>query len=111
MVFCDRLRIEHWKTTSYSKHKLFEHAEKEMRELLDTFVETAIGHCDHEMEHCVHEYLDHPYPVDTRVSIDILVREYIIKVQNFQIQNSALASIRDDILVLLYEFRYLYRLQ
>lgn len=94
--FCFGLKLEHWKTTSYALHKALESTQNDLEDLLDTFVESAVGLANgmrpgfnETLEACSDE-------------------NYLIeKLKNITTRDSSLLNIRDEMVAVLYKFKYL----
>ncbi len=104
-----RLRIEHLRTNSYARHELYEKTADTLLGLVDSFAETAIGLCD-DMEECMAVLIHEDKHLHSSSSLMEEIQTFI-ELLNMELENTALVSIADEMLVLLARFRYLHRLQ
>jgi len=94
--FCLGLRLEHWKTTSYELHKAVEATQASLEGLLDDFVEACQGMTGGDrakFEDTIEATLD---------------EEKIINcLKNMDTRDTTLLNIRDEMLGVVYKFKYL----
>jgi hypothetical protein len=94
--FCLGLRLTHWTTVSFELHKAVESTQADLEELLDSFVETFIGmHGGNRpiLEKTVTQELDED--------------SLITYLKDVSIKDTSLLNIRDEMLQVIYKFKYL----
>lgn len=90
------LRLEHWSTKNYSYHKATEKIQESLDGKIDDFVEACVGFDDGHRPEFKKELLA---CIDTESVINSL--------KNLNINDTSLLNIRDEILQLIYKFKYL----
>lgn len=106
--FQQQLRIFHWQTDSYAKHKAFGSAYEELDDLVDTFVETYMGVFGRSKPTVTFQIELKPLSdmnvVDEVLkSFEIYLRDMSIELENY----TDLLNIRDSILGEVNKLRYL----
>jgi DNA-binding ferritin-like protein len=90
------LRLTHWGTTSYELHKAVEMTQDSMDDLLDKFVEAAVG------------FNGGTRPVFTKdVVADDDENKMISCLKGLATKDTSLLNIRDEMLQACYKFKYL----
>ena len=104
------MKIYHWNTTSYARHKASDEFGGKLSDLVDKFVEVFIG-----------RYKVKPFPDNIKISAafitdngseDLLqkAKEYLIEL-NSKIRDTDLLNIRDEMLAEINQTLYLYQLK
>ena len=94
--FCLGLRLTHWETTSYELHKAVEMTQETMEELLDSFVEACVGMNEGKRP-----------TFNGTVSKETDPDKVISYLKGLSVRDTALLSIRDEMLQAVYKFKYL----
>ena len=90
------LRHEHWETTSFETHKAVEQTQEALDELIDDFVEAYVGMCDGARP---------VFKKDLEASTD---ENSVIKcLDEIDVEDSSILNIRDEMLQVLYKYKYL----
>lgn len=90
------LRHEHWETVSYETHKNVEQAQESLDGLIDDFVEAYVGMCDGARP---------TFKKDLVSSTD--EAPIISALDKLDVKDSAILNIRDEMLQVLYKYKYL----
>jgi len=104
------MKLYHWTTPSYSRHKSSDEFIEKLLELTDHFVEVFIGRYN------VKPMLEN-VKIETEYLPEDKITEYLVKtrtnLENFDklFQDSELLNIRDEILALINQTSYLFRLK
>jgi len=104
------MKLYHWNTPSYSRHKSSDEFIDKLLELTDNFVEVFIGRYN------VKPILEN-VKIETEYLPEDKITEYLVKtrtnLENFDklFQDSELLNIRDEILALINQTSYLFRLK
>lgn len=107
-----QLRLYHWQTKSYARHKASDKLISKIVELSDTFIETFIGATGvrpkafPEVQHVLQDMSDACVIDYLHVIEDFLIRDVQILVEH----NTALESLRDDLLGAVYQALYMFSL-
>jgi len=108
-----QVKINHWQTRGYARHKAFDQLYEELGDLIDTFVETAMG----KYGRFVLEKNDKTIHLDNLSEIDVKsmmmnVKKALIQfTQEFEEIDTDLMNIRDEILGTMNQISYLLTLQ
>lgn len=94
--FCLGLRLTHWTTTSFELHKAVETTQAGLEEALDTFVEAFIG-----MNGGNRPILE------KNVSQELDEDSVITYLKDLPVKDTSLLNIRDEMLQVIYKFKYL----
>lgn len=107
--FQNELRLHHWGTQSYSAHKALGSAYEGLDDLMDTFTETYIGVYGREEIYSIKELkFNGPGEIDCRKVLDSL-EDYLMNSIPKEIskEQTALLNIRDEMLGLVQQTKYL----
>lgn len=108
--FHQQLRIFHWQTDSYSKHKAFGKAYDALDELIDNFLETFMGNFGRSKPVTSFELELRPY---SETNVDLTIQFFIDYLKNMDLhisEYSDLLNIRDEILAEINKLKYLLKL-
>jgi hypothetical protein len=94
--FCLGLRLTHWETTSYELHKAVESTQAALEGLMDDFVEACVGMNSGKRP-----------TFGGVVSKDTDEDNIISCLKNLSVKDSSLLNIRDEMLQVIYKFKYL----
>ena len=94
--FCLGLRLTHWETTSYELHKAVESTQADLEGLMDDFVEACVGMNSGKRP-----------TFSGTVSKDTDEDKLISCLKELSVKDSALLNIRDEMLQVIYKFKYL----
>jgi len=116
-TFQNELKIYHWNTFSYSRHKTTDHLFQELIEFIDTFIETYMGRFGRL------QLQDKKNPIKIKMNIisDSQAFDFLQKFASFlndmesylpeKKKISSLLNLRDDMLGHIYQALYLFSLQ
>lgn len=96
--FQQQLRIFHWQTDSFAKHKAFGKAYEDLDDLIDTFVETYMGIFGRSKPTVTFQIILKPLSGDDIVEDVIESFSIYLKDMSSEIDNTDLLNIRDSIL-------------
>lgn len=108
-----QVKINHWQTRGYARHKAFDQLYEELGDLIDTFVETAMG----KYGRFILEETDKTIHIENLTDVDIKgfmfnVKKALIQfTQEFDQIDSDLLNIRDEILGTMNQISYLLTLE
>lgn len=111
--FQNELRLHHWGTESYSKHKALGKAYDSINDLLDTFTETYIGVYGRDEIYAIKELqFNGPNSISPEKVLNSF-EEYLINGITKEIDDNqtALLNIRDEILATVQTTKYLLTLK
>lgn len=109
LQFTAQIKLYHWQTKNYSRHKASDELFGKIQDLIDSFVETYQGSYER-----IYLKKDTKIPLYNLTDNDI--RNYVIEFRDFlmddldNIKNSDLLNIRDEILATLNQTLYLFTL-
>ena len=106
------IKIYHWKTLSYSKHKATDKLYGELNSLIDNFIEIYLGICNCRVNLTNKKYINF-YDFNNIKSFKNLIENYklfLIDLSKY-INNTDLLNIRDEILGSLDKFSFLLTLK
>ena len=107
----NQLRIQHWQTKSYSEHKALGKAYEGLDGLIDSFVEVYFGKYGNiNAKENFKISLENYSEKDCRETIDEGISFLENLTENMQQNDSELLNIRDEMLAVLQQTRYLLRL-
>lgn len=105
--FQQQLRIFHWQTESFAKHKAFGKAYEDLDELIDTFVETFMGKFGRSKPTVTFQITLKPLANDGVVeSVLTSFEQYLISMSGELSSEPDLLNIRDSILGEVNHIRY-----
>ena len=108
-----QVKINHWQTRGYARHKAFDQLYEELGDLIDTFVETAMGKYGRfvleENDKTIH--LDNLSEIDVKSMMMNVKKALIQFTQEFEEIDTDLMNIRDEILGTMNQISYLLTLQ
>ena len=120
MTILDQIKIYHWQTYSYSRHKATDELHQNLSKLIDTFIETLHGRISYENKDKGFKIL---LPNKSRISLINIndnegtsflknIKEYLeSKILNEIISNcTELQTLRDEMLVNINQTNYLFYL-
>jgi hypothetical protein len=94
--FCLGLRLTHWETNGFALHKAAEEIQGTLEDLMDKFVEAAVG-CNEGKRPTFKE----------TVTKDTDPDKLLDYLKNIPIKDTSLLNIRDEMLQAIYKFKYL----
>ena len=108
-----QIKIMHWQTKGYAKHKALDETLDELYDLVDQFVEEAMGKygrfkLDEETKTI---QLSNLSEIDTKAMIDTVCDALTQYNQQFEENDTNLLNIRDEMLGLFRKLQYLLTLQ
>lgn len=108
-----QIKIMHWQTKGYAKHKALDETLDELYDLVDQFVEEAMGKygrfkLDEETKTI---QLSNLSEIDTKAMIDTICDALTQYNQQFEENDTNLLNIRDEMLGLFRKLQYLLTLQ
>jgi len=108
-----QIKIMHWQTKGYAKHKALDETFDELIDLVDQFVEEAMGKygrfkLDDETKTI---QLSNLSEIDTKAMIDTVCDALIQYNQQFEENDTNLLNIRDEMLGLFRKLQYLLTLE
>ena len=108
-----QIKIMHWQTKGYAKHKALDETLEELYDLVDQFVEEAMGKygrfkLDEETKTI---QLSNLSEIDTKAMIDTVCDALTQYNQQFEENDTNLLNIRDEMLGLFRKLQYLLTLQ
>lgn len=114
MSFRDMMKIYHWRTTSYARHKASDALVQGLDPLIDQFVEVALGKYDRPSFKKGNFSINLVNLNDEEVITSLLVfKEYLLEnlsQLDQDMSNADLLNIRDEILALINQTIYLFTL-
>ena len=96
-----QLKLHHWQTTSYARHKAIDKFLKSYVPLLDRFVETYQGALGRRVQLHSHTMLDNDLDLDAYVARMGNMLEHV------DLPSRSLDNLRDDMLALVQQLAYL----
>lgn len=108
-----QIKIMHWQTKGYSRHKALDETLSELYDLVDSFVEEAMGKygrfkLDGDTKTI---QLSNLSEIDTKAMIDTVCDALIQYNQQFEESDTNLLNIRDEMLGLFRKLQYLLTLE
>lgn len=109
--FLNNMKIYHWKTTSFSRHKAADDAVSHIQDLFDKFVETYIGRYgrDKLFPSVINEKSVSVVYYNDK-NIVSLVKQLVKFLISVEFEDPELINIRDDMLTVLNQTLYLFTL-
>ena len=110
LQFHIHIKIYHWQTYSYSRHKASDTLFQALLEKIDQFIETSMGHLSSHLKFKKNKSLSLLNISDSKIQkILKQFEKYLIQLDS--IHYTDLLNIRDDILGLLYQTHFLFSLK
>jgi len=108
----NNIKIYHWQTRSYSRHKASDKLFENLLDLIDKFVETCMGKLDHHLSFSSKKYSIELKNISDK-KIVILIKKFSKYLQSFDKNHLStdLLNIRDEILGVIHQTLYLFTLK
>jgi hypothetical protein len=110
LQFHIHVKIYHWQTTSYSRHKSSDKLFNSLLEKIDEFIEISMGHLSSHLKFKKNQSISLINISDSKIQkILKQFEKYLIQLDS--IKYTDLLNIRDEILGLLYQTHFLFSLK